>query len=68
MTLLGDIRAVSGTEELARQIEDFDFEAAIQTLDELKKAIAKKVSDSRFESAISNHIERHGFSPLYDKQ
>ena len=35
--LLDEIRAVSGTEELARQIEDYDFESAVRTLAEIKK-------------------------------
>jgi len=34
---LDDIRAVSGTEELVRQIEDYDFESAALTLAELMK-------------------------------
>ena len=37
VNLLDDIRAVPGTEELARQIEDYDFESAAQTLAELKR-------------------------------
>ena len=35
--LLDEVRAVPGAEELARQIEDFDFESASWTLDILKK-------------------------------
>ena len=37
VNLLGDIRAVPGTEDLARQIEDYDFESAMRTLAELKR-------------------------------
>jgi len=37
ISLLGEIRAVPGGAELARQIEDYDFEAAAGTLAELKK-------------------------------
>ena len=36
--LLEEIRSVPGTETLARQIEDYDFEAATRTLAELMKA------------------------------
>jgi CheY-like chemotaxis protein len=35
--LLDEIRSVPGTEELARQIEDYDFESAARTLGELRK-------------------------------
>ena len=35
VNLLDDIRAIPGTEELARQIENYDFETAAKTLDEL---------------------------------
>ena len=35
--LLDEIRAVPGSEELARQIEDYDFASAARTLDDLKK-------------------------------
>ena len=35
--LVDDIRAVAGAEELARQVEDYDFESASRTLAELKK-------------------------------
>jgi signal transduction histidine kinase/DNA-binding response OmpR family regulator len=34
--LLDEIRAVPGTEKLARQIEDYDFESAVRTLAEIK--------------------------------
>ncbi|MCL2704476.1 MAG: response regulator [Defluviitaleaceae bacterium] len=37
--LLDDIRAVPGTEEFAQQIENYDFESAVQTLVELRKKI-----------------------------
>ena len=37
VNLLDDIRAVPGAEELAGQIEDYDFESAAKTLAELKK-------------------------------
>ena len=37
VNLLDDIRAVPGAEELARQVEDYDFESAARTLLELKK-------------------------------
>jgi len=37
--LLDDVRAVPGTEELARQIENYDFESAIRTLNELRKEL-----------------------------
>jgi CheY-like chemotaxis protein len=43
VTLLNDIRAIPGTDELACQIEDYNFEAAAITLAELKK----KRSESR---------------------
>ena len=36
--LLDDLRAVSGTEELARQIENYDFESAARTLADLMQA------------------------------
>ena len=35
--LLDTIRSVPGTEDLAQQIEDYDFETAAKTLAELKK-------------------------------
>ena len=35
--MLDEIRAIPGTENLARQIEDYDFEAAVQTLADIKK-------------------------------
>ena len=35
--LLGDVMTIPGAEELARQIEDFDFEAASATLAELRR-------------------------------
>jgi mRNA-degrading endonuclease toxin of MazEF toxin-antitoxin module len=35
--LLDEIRAVPGADELARQIEDYDFESAAEMLAELKK-------------------------------
>ena len=35
--LLDEIRAIPGTENLAQQIEDYDFEAAMQTLADIKK-------------------------------
>jgi hypothetical protein len=37
--LLNEIRAIPGAEELARQIEDYDFESAAMTLAELKKKL-----------------------------
>jgi hypothetical protein len=37
VALLDEIRAVPGTEELARRIEDYDFESAAEMLAELKK-------------------------------
>ena len=37
VTLLDDLRSVPGAEELARQIEDYDFKSAARTFDELKK-------------------------------
>ena len=37
MNLLDDINSIPGAEELARQIEDYDFESASRTLAELKK-------------------------------
>jgi len=37
VNLLGKIRAVPGTEELVRQIEDYDFESAAETLAELMR-------------------------------
>ena len=37
MNLLDGIRAISGAEELARRIEDYDFESAAGILAELKK-------------------------------
>jgi len=35
--MLDDIRAIPETEELVRQMEDYDFESAARTLNELKK-------------------------------
>jgi HPt (histidine-containing phosphotransfer) domain-containing protein len=37
MNMLDDIRAIPGAEELARHIEDYNFESAARTLVELKK-------------------------------
>ena len=37
VSLLDEIRAVPGAEELARQIEDYDFESAARTLADIKK-------------------------------
>ena len=37
LNLLSQIRAVPGADELARQIENYDFESANQTLIKLKK-------------------------------
>ena len=37
VNLLDEIRAVPGTQEFARQIENYDFESALRTLAELKK-------------------------------
>ena len=37
MNLLGEIRAVPGTEELARQIEEFEYKQAIAALSKLKE-------------------------------
>ena len=39
INLLDEIHAVPGAEELARQIEDYDFASASQTLEELKKRV-----------------------------
>jgi CheY-like chemotaxis protein len=39
VNLLDEIRGVPGAEELARQIEDYDFESASQTLAELKRGL-----------------------------
>jgi HPt (histidine-containing phosphotransfer) domain-containing protein len=39
LTLIDEIRAVPGSEELARQIEDYDFESAAVTLSELKRGL-----------------------------
>jgi len=39
VNLLDEIRAVPGTEDLTRQIEDYDFESAAQTLAELKRGL-----------------------------
>jgi HPt (histidine-containing phosphotransfer) domain-containing protein len=39
VNMLAEIRAVSGAEELARQIEDYDFETAAQTLTGLMKGL-----------------------------
>jgi CheY-like chemotaxis protein len=39
--LLDSIRAIPGSEELARQIENFDFKAAAKTFDELKNKIGE---------------------------
>ena len=36
--LIDEIRTIPGTEELARQIEDYDFEAASRTLTKLKQS------------------------------
>jgi PAS domain S-box-containing protein len=41
VNLLDSIRAIPGAEELVRQIEDYDFEAAAVTLVELKKEMEK---------------------------
>ena len=40
VNLLDEIRAVPGAEELARQIEDYDFSSAAQTLAYLMKYIS----------------------------
>jgi CheY-like chemotaxis protein len=37
INLLDELKSVSGTEELVLQMEDYDFEAAVKVLDELKK-------------------------------
>ena len=37
VNLVDEIRSVSGAEELAQQIEDYDFESAARTLTEIKK-------------------------------
>jgi len=37
VNMLDEIRAMPGTEELARQIEDYDSETAARTLAELKR-------------------------------
>ena len=37
VNLLDDVRSVSGAEELARQIENFDFEAAVLSLEKLSE-------------------------------
>ena len=42
MSLLDDIRAVPGTDELARQIENFDFAAAAETLFIIKEKMGMK--------------------------
>jgi len=42
VNLLDEIRAIPGAEELARQIEDYDFEAAAQTLEILTKGAEDK--------------------------
>ena len=42
MNLVDDIRAIPGSDELIRQIEDFDFEPAVSTLAELKEKIGLK--------------------------
>jgi ElaB/YqjD/DUF883 family membrane-anchored ribosome-binding protein len=39
VNLLDDIRAIPGAEKLVCQIEDYDFEAAAQTLSELKEGM-----------------------------
>jgi len=39
MVLLDDIRAIPGTEELVRQMEDFEFERAIAELGKLKERL-----------------------------
>ena len=39
MNLLDDIRAIPGAEDLAQQIEDFEFKKAIASLSELRKKI-----------------------------
>jgi len=39
LNLIDKIHAIPGAEELARQIEDYDFESATQTLAELKKGL-----------------------------
>jgi len=42
MNLLDDIRAAPGTDELVRQIEDFDFGAAVKTISVLKEKMGMK--------------------------
>ena len=42
MEMLGDIRAIPGTKELVRQIEDFEFEQAVLTLEHFKWKTSKK--------------------------
>jgi len=39
VSLLDEIRGIKGAEELARQIEDYDFESAAKTLAELKEGL-----------------------------
>ncbi|MDR2542557.1 MAG: transporter substrate-binding domain-containing protein [Treponema sp.] len=45
ITLLEDLRAVSGTWELVQQIEDYDFVSAVRTLLELKKKLEENTGD-----------------------
>ncbi|MDR1802516.1 MAG: response regulator, partial [Treponema sp.] len=39
---IDELRHIKGSEELARQIEDFDFDLALATLAELKKSLEKQ--------------------------
>ena len=55
--LLDEIRAVPGTEELARQVEECDFESAARTLAILKKKSVVLIVDDDNSSIISlTHI------------
>ena len=40
--LLDEIRGIRGAEQLVRQIEEFEFKAALQTVEEIKKKIGVK--------------------------
>ena len=42
MRMVGDVRAIAGTEELVREMEDFEFERAVIALQKFRKGRSKK--------------------------
>jgi hypothetical protein len=47
MNLIDDVRAVSGSGELVRHIEEFEFKEAVQALKTLKKTLGERENDKR---------------------